>query len=174
MRIPLAMIGLIGAVAVSGCVQKELRDIRSTGTGPDEFLILPPKPLTAPTDYAALPVPTPGGGNLTDTNPQAEAVAALGGKPSALVPGTSIPASDSGLVTASSRYGVAADVRQTLASEDAAFLKRKRRGGKIKIAPVDRYEQIYSKQTLDPFAANAAFRRAGVATPSAPPAREKD
>jgi hypothetical protein len=174
MRIPLAMIGLIGAVAMSGCVQKELRDIRATGTGPDEFLILPPKPLTAPTDYAALPVPTPGGGNLTDTNPQAEAVAALGGKPSALVPSASIPASDAGLVTASSPYGVAADVRQTLASEDAAFLKRKRRGGKIKIAPVDRYEQIYSKQTLDPFAANAAFRRAGVATPSAPPGRVKD
>ena len=96
-----------------------------------------------------------------------------GGKPDALLPGNSIPATDSGLVTASSRYGVSPDVRQVLASEDAAFLKRRRRGGRIKIAPVDRYEQIYSKQTLDPFAVNEAFRRAGVATPSAPPRNEE-
>lgn len=173
MRIPLAIIGLISAVAVSGCGSKELRDIRSTGTGPDEFLVLPPKPLSAPDDYSALPTPTPGGQNRSDVDPQAEAVAALGGKPDALLPGNSIPASDSGLVTASSRYGVSPDVRQVLASEDAAFLKRRRRGGRIKIAPVDRYEQIYSKQTLDPFAVNEAFRRAGVATPSAPPRNEE-
>ncbi|MEP2715994.1 DUF3035 domain-containing protein [Pseudophaeobacter sp.] len=170
MRIPLVIVGLIGALAVSGCAQKTLRDIRSTGTGPDEFLILPPKPLAAPTDYAALPTPTPGGANRTDANPQGEAVAALGGNPDALVPSAGIPSGDAGLVTASSRYGVSPDVRQALAAEDAAFLKRRRRGGRIKIVPVDRYEQIYSKQTLDPFAANEAFRRAGVATPSAPPA----
>ncbi|MCD9146925.1 DUF3035 domain-containing protein [Pseudophaeobacter flagellatus] len=173
MRIPLAIIGLICAVAVTGCGQKSLRDIRSTGPGPDEFLVLPPKPLSAPTDYAALPQPTPGGTNRTDTNPQADAVAALGGKPSALVPGSGIPASDAGLVTASSRYGVSPNVRQALAAEDAAFLKRRRRGGRIKIAPVDRYEQIYAKETLDPFAANEAFRRAGAATPSAPPVSEE-
>lgn len=169
MRIPLASIGLICAVAVSGCGKGSLRDIRSTGSGPDEFLVLPAKPLSSPDQYTALPTPTPGGQNRSDVNPQAEAVVALGGKPDALLPGRSIPASDTGLVTASSRYGVAPDVRETLASEDAAFLKRKRRGGRIKIAPVDRYEQIYSKQTLDPFAVNEAFRRAGVATPSAPP-----
>ncbi|EBA17532.1 hypothetical protein RSK20926_07337 [Roseobacter sp. SK209-2-6] len=93
----------------------------------------------------------------------------MGGRPEALIPGEGIPSSEVGLVTASSRYGVEPNVRAVAAAEDAAFLKRKRRGGKIKIAPVDRYEQIYSKQTLDPFAANAAFRRAGVATPSAPP-----
>ncbi|MEP4034965.1 DUF3035 domain-containing protein [Pseudophaeobacter sp.] len=170
MRIPLAIIGLICAVAVSGCGKKELRDIRSTGRGPDEFLVLPPKPLSAPENYATLPTPTPGGANRSDVDPQAEAVLALGGKPDALLPAGSVPANDAGLVTASSRYGVSPDVRQVLASEDAAFLKRRRRGGRIKIAPVDRYEQIYSKQTLDPFAVNEAFRRAGVATPSAPPA----
>lgn len=173
MKLPLAIIGLIGVVAASGCAQKQLRDIRATSTGPDEFLILPPKPLTPPADYAGLPTPTPGGSNLTDANPQSDAIAALGGKPSALVPGQSIPASEAGLVTASSRYGVEANVRQTLAAEDAAFLKRKRRGGRIKIVPVDRYEQIYSRQTLEPFAVNEAFRRAGVATPSAPPTRSE-
>jgi hypothetical protein len=172
MRIPLASIGLIFVVAISGCAQKGLRDIRNTGDGPDEFLVLPPKPLSAPENYSSLPTPTPGGQNLTDPNPQAEAVTALGGRPDALLPGNAIPASDSGLVTASSRYGVSPDVRQVLAAEDAAFLKRRRRGGRIKIAPVDRYEQIYSRQTLDPFATNEAFRRAGVATPSAPPVNE--
>lgn len=173
MKLPLAIIGLIGVVAISGCAQKQLRDIRATGTGPDEFLVLPPKPLTAPADYTSLPTPTPGGANITDATPQSDAIAALGGRPSALAAGQSIPASDAGLLAASSRYGVEANVRETLAAEDAALLKRKRRGGRIKLVPVDRYAQIYAKQTLEPYAANEAFRRAGVATPSAPPARSE-
>lgn len=93
MRIPLAIIGLICAVAVSGCGRKELRDIRSTGTGPDEFLVLPPKPLSAPEDYTALPTPTPGGQNRSDVNPQAEAVVALGANLLPCCPATrSLPA----------------------------------------------------------------------------------
>lgn len=170
MRIPLGMIVLVGAVAVAGCSQKGLRDIRKTGTGPDEFLVLPSKPLSEPSDYSSLPTPTPGGTNITDATPQADAVAALGGKASALVPGQGVPSSDLALVSASSRYGVSPSVRQELAEEDAKFLKRKRITGRIKLFPVDRYEQIYAKQTLDPFEANEQFRRAGIATPSAPPA----
>ncbi|MDE4173871.1 DUF3035 domain-containing protein [Phaeobacter sp. PT47_59] len=169
MRIPLSMIVLVGAVAVAGCSQKGLRDIRKTGTGPDEFLVLPSKPLSEPGDYSSLPTPTPGGTNITDVTPQADAVAALGGKASALVPGQGVPSADLALVSASSRYGVSPGVRQELAEEDAKFLKRKRITGRIRLFPVDRYEQIYAKQTLDPFDVNDQFRRAGVATPSAPP-----
>ena len=78
MRIPFGMIVLVGAVAVAGCSQKGLRDIRKTGTGPDEFLVLPNKPLNEPADYSSLPEPTPGAGNIADPTPQADAVAAQG------------------------------------------------------------------------------------------------
>ncbi|KIC21039.1 DUF3035 domain-containing protein [Leisingera sp. ANG-Vp] len=169
MRIPFGVIVLAGALAVAGCAQKGLRLIEKPGTGPDEFLVLPSKPLSAPEDYSSLPAPTPGGSNITDPTPQAEAVAALGGNPSALVPGAGVPSGDAALVTASSRYGVEQGVRETVAEEDAAFRHRNRRVGRIKLFPVDRYEQLYEKQTLDPHAANEQFRRAGVATPSAPP-----
>lgn len=169
MRIPLSMIVLVGAVAVTGCAQKGLRDIRKTGTGPDEFLVLPSKPLSQPADYSSLPAPTPGGSNITDPSPLADAVVALGGKSSALVPGQAVPQSDLALVSASSRYGVSPNVREELAAADAKFLKRKRITGRLKLMPVDRYEQIYAKQTLDPYAVNDEFRRAGIATPSAPP-----
>ena len=157
MRIPLGMIVLVGAVAVAGCSQKGLRDIRKTGTGPDEFLVLPSKPLSEPADYSSLPTPTPGGTNITDATPKADAVAALGGKASALVPGQGVPSSELALVSASSRYGVSPTVRQELAEEDAQFLKRKRITGRIKLFPVDRYEQIYAKQTLDPFQFNSDY-----------------
>lgn len=172
MKIPFAVIILAGALAISGCAQKGLRVLQKPGTGPDEFLILPTKPLSAPESYSSLPAPTPGGSNLTDVNPRAEAVVALGGKPGALGPGSGVPSGDAALVTASSRYGVQPGVRATLAEEDANFRHRNRHLGRIKIVPVDRYEQLYRKQSIDPFAVSDQFRRAGAATPSSPPEDE--
>ncbi|MCV2887586.1 DUF3035 domain-containing protein [Ruegeria aquimaris] len=172
MRAPLALIMIATAVAVSGCSSKGLRDIRPQGSGPDEFGVLPVKPLTQPKDYAVLPAPTPGGANLTDPNPLGDAVAALGGKETALVPGQGVPSSDQALITASSRYGVPANTRVALAEEDAAFRKRQGRWTRLRLFPVDRYEQAYRKNALNPFDQTEAFRRAGAATPSAPPEDE--
>lgn len=172
MRIPFGVMVLAGALAVSGCAQKGLRVLQKPGTGPDEFLVLPTKPLSTPDNFSSLPAPTPGGSNLTDANPHADAVAALGGKPGALVPGSGVPSGDAALVTASSRYGVEPGVRGTLAEEDAKFRHRNRHLGRIKIVPVDRYEQLYRKQSIDPFAVSEQFRRAGAATPSSPPEDE--
>ncbi|UWQ49849.1 DUF3035 domain-containing protein [Leisingera caerulea] len=172
MRIPFGVMVLAGALAVSGCAQKGLRVLQKPGTGPDEFLVLPTKPLSTPDNFSSLPAPTPGGANLTDVNPQAEAVAALGGKPGDLVAVSGVPSGDAALVTASSRYGVEPGVRDTLAKEDAKFRHRNRHLGRIKIVPVDRYEQLYRKQSIDPFAVSDQFRRAGAATPSSPPEEE--
>lgn len=168
MRIPLGLVILGLVVALAGCSRKPLHDLRSNSTGPDEFLVSPVKPLTAPKNYSELPTPTPGGANLVDQNPAADAIAALGGRPSAL-DATGVPASDGALVSSASRYGVPSNTRSSLAEADADFRKRQGRMTSIKLFPVDRYSQIYRREIMDSFEANEAFRRAGYGTPTAPP-----
>ncbi len=165
MRFATASIILSSALLLSACAGKPLHDLDARRNSPDEFLVLPSKPLEQPANYAALPAPTPGGSNLTDRNPRAEAVLALGGRPS----GDGIPAGDSALVTAASRYGVQGDIRQTLNEEDAQ--RRKRAGilANIKLFPVDRYAETYERESLDPHRATTIYRRSGIATPSSPP-----
>ena len=160
--------GLILTLAACVGGDRGLRDLRNTGNGPDEFQVLPVAPLAMP-PTSALPTPTPGGGNRADPNPTADAVAVLGGNPGALVPG-GVPAGDAALIAATSRNGVDPAIRQTLASEDAAFRNRRSRlrlfglfGGR------DRYFRAYARQALDAYAELERFRAAGVVTPTAPP-----
>ncbi len=169
MRLPRALLALTCAAAVAGCNNPGLRDLDPPGEGPDEFSVLPVKPLTQPQDYAFLPAPTPGGANLTDPNPKADAVVALGGNAAALNPNTAIPSSDSALVTASSRYGVPANTREVVQADDDSFRKRRGRWTGLRLFPVDRYQQVYERQAIDPFAETEAARRVGVETPSSPP-----
>jgi len=169
MRIPLGAIILIGLVVVAGCSKRGLRDLQPGGPGPDEFMLLPNQPLTAPKDYQVLPAPTPGGANLVDPHPKADAVVALGGKASALTPGD-IPASDGALVTQVSRYGVPANTRVALAETDAKFRKKQSVMTRIRLFPVDRYEQAYRREALNPFDKTNRFRRSGISTPSSRPA----
>ena len=168
---PLGVIILVLATGLAGCSSKGLRNLRSTGDGPDEFKILPTKPLTMPENYAQLPPPVPGGSNLVDRDPKGEAVAALGGRASALTP-QGVPASEGTLVSQASRYGVAPDTRTTLAEADAQFRKRQARFTRVRLFPVDRYEQAYRSQAIDPFSTTENYRRAGLATPTAPPVRD--
>ena len=155
------------SLALAGCANDGLRDIRGTAKGPDEFMIQPVKPLTEPADYTSLPVPTPGQANLTDRNAIAEGIQAFGGRPEAT--GGGIPASDGALVQQARRFGVAPAIRQELAETDAAFRKRKARFTQFRIVPTDRYNQAYKRQSLDAAAEAARWRRAGARTPSAPP-----
>lgn len=160
------MVGLI--LGVAGCSSRGLHDLQNNSSGPDEFLVMPAKPLTQPKDYAVLPAPTPGGTNLTDQNPIDDAVVALGGRPSAAQAG-GIPSSDAALVTQASRHGVAPDTRASLAQSDAEFRKRQSRLTRIRLFRVDRYEQAYRRQATDPFEEQDRFRRYGIETPAAPP-----
>ena len=171
MRIPLGAIILTGVLIVGGCSNDGLRDLQPNGTGPDEFMILPNKPLTAPKDYEVLPAPTPGGANLVDQNPNADAVLALGGRASALEL-NGIPAADGALVSQASRHGVPANTRVSLAESDAAFRKRQGRMSRFRLFRVDRYEQAYRREALNPFEQNQRFRNSGFGTPSAPPPGE--
>jgi len=168
MRIPLGAIILSGTLVLSGCASKGLRQFETAGAGPDEFMILPNKPLTAPKDYAVLPAPTPGGVNLVDQNPLADAVVALGGRASALEP-KGVPASDGTLVAQASRYGVPSNTRVALTEEDAKFRKRKKRFSGFRLFSSDRYTQVYSREALDRFGETKKFRNAGFPTSSSPP-----
>ncbi len=164
MRFVTAPIVLGSVLMLAACGDKPLHNLDARRVGPDEFLVLPSKPLEAPTNYSELPLPTPGGSNITDRDPRAEAMIALGGRPS-----SGIAASEGALVSAASRYGVEGDIRTTLAEEDA---KRRKRAGilaNIKLFPVDRYAETYERDALNPFGVSEAYRRAGVPTPSSPP-----
>jgi len=169
MRMPRTIVALTLAAAVAGCSNQGLRDLDPPGAGPDEFSVLPVKPLTQPKDYAFLPAPTPGGGNLTDPNPKADAVVALGGNAGALNPNGAVPSSDAALVTASSRYGVPANTREVVQAEDDAFRKRRGRLSGWRLFPVDRYAQVYEREAIDPFAVTDVARQSGIETPSSPP-----
>ena len=162
-------IAITTVMGLSACADKGLRNLKSTGNGPDEFLVTPTKPLEAPKDYSFLPAPTPGNENRVDKFPRKEAVAAVGGNPAKLDPNAPIPASDGALVNTVNRNGVDPNVRETLAAEDAKFRKQQSRLSSIRLFRVDRYRQAYRKEALDPFEVAVPARRSGLVTPSSPP-----
>lgn len=167
-----ALIVAAAVLALSGCARQQqaepkLMFLRSDGQGPDEFAILPTKPIEIPKNLAELPPPDPGGRNRVDPDPEADAVAALGGR---LRPADArVPDSDRALLAATGRYGVARDIRQTLAAEDLEF-RRKNRGRILeRIFGVTVYFKAYKPMWLDQYAELERLRRAGIRTPAAPP-----
>ncbi len=167
MRKAVLLTTLIAAVALTACNRNRepsLLNVKSNTEGPDEFAILPNKPLEIPADLdrTSLPAPTPGGSNRTDINPIAEATVALGGNPNAA-------SRDGGLVNYASRYGVTRGIRESLAAEDLEF--RRKNDGRLleRIFNVNVYYKAYSKQSLDKYRELERLRRAGIRTVSAPP-----
>jgi hypothetical protein len=164
-----AMLALVLAAGLAaGCGRSDavphLMNLRKT-QGPDEFSILPTKPLQAPPDYTSLPPPTPGGSNLTDPTPDADAVAALGGNPAALTRG----GVDGRIVSYASRYGVEPDIRASLRAADIEY--RRDHPGRVleRLFGLNTYYRAYRRFQLDKYAELDRLRRAGVKTPSAPP-----
>lgn len=149
--------------------EPQLMNLRSSHQGPDEFSVLPTKPLEMPKDLASLPTPTPGGKNLTDPTPKADAVAALGGNPRRLDETGQVPAADGALLAAASRYGTQSGIRQTLAAEDYQW--RKDHDGRLleRALQVSVYYKAYKPMELDQSAELERWRRLGVVTPGAPP-----
>ncbi len=172
MRITRATMGLVLILAAAGCARGDreidLRQLRSSDNGPDEFSVLPSKPLQAPDSYSSLPVPNPDGRNLVDQNPRADAVASLGGRPEAL-DATGVPAGDTALVRHTARGGVPGNIRETLAEEDEDFRQRRGRFQRLRIFIKNKYNSVYEPQTLNSVRTNQAYRRVGVPTPSVPP-----
>lgn len=163
-------IGLFLALALglSACTSGKsgMLNLRTSKVGPDEFSVLPTKPLQTPTNLASLPAPTPGGGNITDPTPNADAVAALGGNPAALTR-SGAPASETSLVNYTLRYGVQPGIREELAAADAdlldGFYPTFGNFGNLW------YYRLYKSEALDQYQELARLRALGVKTPSAPP-----
>ncbi|WP_298562441.1 DUF3035 domain-containing protein [uncultured Aliiroseovarius sp.] len=154
----------MGLVACSNS-DPSLMNLRATQDGPDEFAILPTKPLQEPKNYTDLPTPTPGQANLTDPTPEADAIAALGGK----LGSGKIRRSEGALVSAASRYGVSANIREVLAASDLEW--RKDNKGRVleRLFNVNVYYRAYEAMHLNQHLELERLRRLGIWTPAAPP-----
>ncbi len=159
------------AVALVACDRNEgprLMNIASSGQGPDEFSIIPNKPLRAPESYTELPPPTPLGRNRADASPLADAVVALGGDPAATRQG-GVPSADLQLVRHTDRYGRNDRIRAELAAADLRF--RRENQGRVleRVLDVNVYFEAYEHMSLDKYAELERFRAIGIRTPAAPP-----
>lgn len=166
------VLSLIVVTVLSACGNRgddvQLRRLNDAGDGPNEFGIVPGKPLQEPENFAALPPPTPGGSNRSDATPFADSVAALGGNPAALAL-TQPSSSDAALLNHSRRYGVSPEIRQTLVAEDLEVRRRRGRVNILNIGPNDDYALAYKRQWLDPRQEDDRLRASGISTSSAPP-----
>lgn len=166
MKVPGALAVVVLLAACSN--DPQLMNIKAGGDGPDEFAIVPTKPLQMPEDLSQLPAPTPGGANITDPTPLADAVGALGGNPAQLA-AQGVGAADGALLSYSARYGRQPGIREQLAVEDVEW--RSQRGRRLleTLARTNVYFRAYEAMSLDQHAELERWRRAGARTPSAPP-----
>lgn len=156
-------------LAVAACsTDPQLMNISQGQRGPDEFAILPTKPLQMPADLNILPTPTPGGANITDPTPHADAIAALGGNPGHLAQrGTA--AADGALLAHTGRFGRDGTIRQVTAQEDVEWRSRHSRRALEVLARTNVYYRAYEPMTLDSWAEQERWRPTGVQLPAAPP-----
>lgn len=160
---------ILAALTLAGCQgDPQLMNLSAGQNSPDEFAVLPTKPLTMPEDLAVLPTPTPGGANITDPTPLPDAVAALGGNPAQLS-AEGVGAADGALVTYAARGGVNPGIREDLAEADVDWRSRNARRPLEILARSSVYMRAYRPMTLDSDAELERWRRAGARTPSAPP-----
>jgi len=159
-------LGALLAALVSGCGggDPQLMNIQAMNKTPDEFAVLPTKPLEMPKSFAELPPPTPGAPSRTDPTPDADAIAALGGNVARGVPG------DPALMRYVSRFGVTQNIRQQTAAEDLDY--RRRHDGRLleRMFNVNVYYRAYRPQALDQYADLERWRQLGVRNVGAPPA----
>jgi hypothetical protein len=164
---PLAFLLLPLVLAVSGCSEGGLAGaLRSSGatSTPDEFLVLPTRPLEIPDDLASLPPPTPGAPNRVEYQPETLAVTGLTGQQ-----GTARTASGAALLA---RAGAASNdplIRTRLAQEDAEY--RASHGGRLleRLFARDQDALVYRDMTLDAAAAYEQMRARGVQLSAPPP-----
>ena len=156
---------LVSLFLLSACSSDDarLRDLYDVGTGPEEFAVLPSKPLIIPNNLTKLPIPDASAGNLADPTPKRDLIEKLGGS---IDDTDSISKRDKNLLEYVSRAGVDTNIREELAEEDRKFLRRMGVLTSVKLFRVDRYNQIYRKMTLSAPKELERWRSLGVRTPS--------
>lgn len=165
---------LAATLLLPACSETKKRGLlsRFTGvgsTGPDEFLVLPQKPLVMPQDLALLPTPTPGSGNRVDLQPLSDAQLALTGR---TVAASGLTRGDQALLAAVGAQNANAGIRAVLAREDAAL--REDSPGLLleKIFTPDIETLTYNDMVLNAMAELAHLRALGIITPAAPPVEQ--
>lgn len=162
----------VSAFVLAACSNTDtpiLMNAAAQQRGPDEFSILPTRPLEMPPTLGALPPPNPGGTNRVDPEPRVDIARALGGNPAvAVARGTA----DGGIVNHASRFGREVAIRDQLAAEDLEIRRRNRGLPLERLFNVNVYHNAYESMWLDKYAELERWRRAGVATPTAPPQPE--
>lgn len=161
-------IGLVLSLAAcgGGDAEPNLLNIKQPRSeGPDEFSVLPTKPLQMPQDLASLPAPTPGGRNLVDPTPELDVAQALGGNAEVLARRSN----DGALLAYAGRHGVDPRIRPQLAAADLEF--RRNNDGRLleRLFNVNVYFRAYEQMELDQYAELERLRRAGIRTSAVPP-----
>ncbi len=159
-------VAILSLAACSSSDEPILMHAGSETRGPDEFSIVPTRPLEMPPSLSALPEPNPGGMNRVDPQPRADIARALGGSPERATAGGGV---DGGIVNHVSRFGRDTAIRDQLAAEDLEFRRRNRGRLLERWFGVNVYHNAYQGMWLDKYAELERWRRAGVRTPSAPP-----
>ncbi len=172
-RIRTAILAGLALTLLGACATRDsdpiLMNAAQAHRGPDEFSILPTRPLQTPPDFNTLPQPTPGARNLVDPDPRADAYAALGGRAQPATGG--VPAADAALLAHTGRHGVDPAIRQQLAAEDLEFRQRNRGRLLERLFGVNVYHRTYGRaQGLDQHGEVDRWRAVGRRTPAAPPA----
>jgi len=159
------------ALGLSGCAQdgnngRPLLNLRQSAIAPDEFLVVPQKPLETPSNLSSLPVPDPGAESRAAIDFERNLMRALGGRTSGA---SGIPASDVAIVNAArSSFGATDNIRALVRAEDQAF--REARSGRIeRLAKKRLAATIYDPMLLDPKAELARLKALGVKTPAVLP-----
>ena len=160
-------IAIVAVIGLSACGSNQLMNIKTGQNSPDEFAILPTRPLSMPPDLALLPAPTPGGANITDPNPQADAVAALGGNPARLE-NQGIAAADGALIAHANRRGTDPAIRERLARSDADWRSRNGRRPLEAMFGTSVYQRAYRPMALDSQSEQQRWQRAGAITQTSP------
>lgn len=162
----LAILLLPLVLAAGGCGEGGLAGVlRSSGatSTPDEFLVMPTRPLEIPENLASLPTPTPGAPNRVEYQPEAIAIAGLTGQDSMRT------ASASALLARAGAGSANPQIRTILAQEDIEYRNRHRGRVLERLFSRNKEALIYQDMTLNAPVVYEAMRERGVNLSAPPP-----
>tara|TARA_Y100000385_G_scaffold258577_1_gene286688 strand:+ start:200 stop:724 length:525 start_codon:yes stop_codon:yes gene_type:complete len=162
---------VFGVITSCGPSDPNLFSLKNYGEGPDEFALVTLREIQMPESFSTLPVPTLGGSNLTDVNPQEDVILALGGSLSAK--NGNKHKDDKLFEDTASRFGLNENIREELLSEDREFRLKNRGLLFERLASMNVYFKAYSSMTLDSEEELVRLNKLGVKILANPPVKAK-